>query len=108
MDTHSPSKTPPLPKKPVKPWGMVGYFATTAEIYKACEALRDSGYRDFDAYTPFPVHGLEKAMGLKPSRLPWIVLVAGLTGGASALAMMIYMNVLDYPLVIGGKPFMTI
>ena len=103
MDTHKPT-----PKPPEKPYGIVGYFNQPAEIYKACESLRDAGYKDFDAYTPFPVHGLEIAMGLKPSRLPWIVFACGCTGGSLAVLMMIYMNVWDYPLVIGGKPFLTI
>jgi len=93
---------------PPKPFALVGYFTQPSDIYHACEAIRDAGYKDFDAHTPFPVHGLENAMGLKPSRLPWIVLASGLTGGASALLMMIYMNVIDYPLVIGGKPYMTL
>jgi hypothetical protein len=104
MATHK----APAPKVPAKPWGLVGYVQQPADIYKACEALRDAGYRKFDAYTPFPVHGLEIAMGLKPSRLPWIVLACAITGFSSALLMMIYMNVWDYPLVIGGKPFMTL
>lgn len=102
-DTHSETVTGRNP-----PWGLVGYVDSPPEIYKTCEALRDAGYRKFDAYTPFPVHGLEHAMGLKPSRLPYIVLGCALLGGLSALAMMIWMNVIDYPLVIGGRPFMTL
>jgi len=90
------------------PWGVVGYLETPAELYKACEGLRDAGYKKFDAHTPFPVHGLENAMGLKPSKLPFIVFGAALTGAASALAMMIYMNVIDYPMNIGGKPYLTL
>ena len=89
-------------------WGLVGYVKSPADIYKTCESLRDAGYRKFDAHTPFPVHGLENAMGLKPSKLPFIVFGAALTGAASALAMMIYMNVIDYPMNIGGKPYLTI
>ena len=108
MATHDSHAGVPAPKATTKPWGLVGYFAKPADIYKACEALRDAGYKNFDAYTPFPVHGLEKAMGLKPSKLGWIVLACAITGFSSALLMMIYMNVWDYPLVIGGKPFMTI
>ena len=93
---------------PPKPFGMAGFFNEPADLYHACEALRDAGYKDFDAHTPFPVHGLEHAMGLKPSRLPWIVLACGLTGAGSALLMMIWMTVIDYPLIIGGKPFLTL
>lgn len=90
------------------PWGLVGYVSSPPDIFKTCEALRDAGYRKFDAYTPFPVHGLEQAMGLKPTKLPLIVLTCALLGASSALAMMIYMNVLDYPMNIGGKPYMTL
>jgi hypothetical protein len=89
-------------------WGLVGYVRTPADLYKTCEALRDAGYKKFDAHTPFPVHGLENAMGLKPSKLPFIVFGAALTGAASALAMMVYMNVIDYPMNIGGKPYLTL
>jgi hypothetical protein len=95
-------------EKPSETWGLVGYVKTPADIYKTCEALRTAGYKKFDAYTPFPVHGLEHAMGLKPSRLPFIVFGAALLGATSALAMMIYMNVIDYPMNIGGKPYMTL
>ena len=90
------------------PWGLVGWVQTAPHIYRACEALRDAGYKQFDAHTPFPVHGLEHAMGLKPSKLPWIVLACAILGAASALLMMIWMNVIDYPMNIGGKPYLTL
>lgn len=96
------------PPSPGEKFAMVGYVGSTGELYSACEALRDAGYKDFDAHTPFPVHGLEHAMGIPPSRLPWIVLAAAITGFASALVMQIWMTVTDYPLVIGGKPFLTL
>ncbi len=83
---------------------VVCWFDTPAKIYHACEYLRDQGYRDFDAHTPFPVHGLEKAMGLKPTPLPWIVLVCGATGLASAYLMQWWMGGVDYPWNISGKP----
>lgn len=83
---------------------VVAFFDTPADLYHGCEALRDAGYRDFDAHTPFPVHGLEKAMGLRPSKLPWIVLCAGLTGLVSAFGMQWWMGGVDYPLNISGKP----
>jgi hypothetical protein len=83
---------------------VVAFFDTPAQIFHACEALRDAGYRDFDAHTPFPVHGLEKAMGLPPSRLPWFVLACGLTGLSTAFLMQWWMGGIDYPLNISGKP----
>jgi hypothetical protein len=104
MSTHETVKA----SAPAKPFALVGYFNQPNEIYHACEAVRDAGYKDFDAHTPFPVHGLENAMGLKPSRLPWIVLACAITGFSSALLMMIWMTVIDYPLIIGGKPALTL
>lgn len=84
-------------------YGLVGYFETPEALYTACEELRDAGYRAFDAQTPFPVHGLEKAMGLKPTKLPWFVLLGGITGLSSGIALTWYVNH-DYPLNISGKP----
>jgi hypothetical protein len=94
------------PAAPVKPFALVGYLDTPATLFHACEALRDAGYKKFDAHTPFPVHGLENAMGLRPSRMPWIVLACAFAGFTSAVAMQYWMSVVDYPLNVGGKaPF---
>lgn len=90
-----------------KHWGIVAEFATPADLYTACEKVRDAGFKRWDAYTPFPVHGLDKAMGLKPSVLPFIVLAFGLTGGALAFWMQTWMSAIDYPLVISGKPYLA-
>lgn len=92
-------------KATAAPFAMVGYFDTPAQIYHACEALRDAGYKAFDAHTPFPVHGLEKAMGLAPSKLPWLTLGAGVTGGVAGFALQWWTMAVDYPLNISGKPF---
>ena len=85
-------------------YGLLARYETPADIYHACEQVRDSGYSKWDACTPFPVHGLERAMGLKPSILPWFVLGGGLTGGITAITFMIWVSAYDYPLNIGGKP----
>jgi hypothetical protein len=90
-----------------KPFAMVGYFETPAALFHTCEALRDAGYKKFDAHTPFPVHGLDRAMGVRPSRLPWIVLAMGLLGGASGFVLQWWTGAVDYPLVIGGKPLFS-
>ena len=70
----------------------------------AASKLRDAGYTRFDTHTPFPVHGMDRAMGLPDSHLGWIVLCGGLTGVAAAFTMIWWMNGVDYPLNIGGKP----
>jgi hypothetical protein len=84
--------------------GVLAEYDSPQAIYHACEQIRDAGYRSFDSYTPFPVHGLDKAMGIKASYLPWIVLTAGTTGACLAMFFMIWVSAYDYPLNIGGKP----
>ena len=61
-------------------FGALAEFASPADLYRACERVRDAGYSRWDAHSPFPVHGLEGAMGMKRSKLPWIVLVMALGG----------------------------
>jgi hypothetical protein len=79
-------------------------FNTADEIIHAAENVRDAGYTKWDVHTPYPVHGMDRAMGLSDSRLGWIVLACGLVGLVGAITMMQWMNGVDYPLVIGGKP----
>lgn len=79
-------------------------YETTADVMHAAEVVRDAGYEKWDVHTPFPVHGMDRAMGLRDSSVGWIVLVMGLTGCLSAFLLMWWTNGVDYPLVIGGKP----
>jgi len=94
----------PEPNKAAAPFALVGWFASPGQLVQACEALRDAGYRRFDAHTPFPVHGLDGAMGLRPSRLPWIVFAMGLVGGLGAFLLQMWTMGVDYPQNISGKP----
>lgn len=87
-----------------KYFGILAEFESPTALYKACENVRDAGFKHWDAHTPFPVHGLEKAMGLPASKVPWVTLVAGLTGAFLGFAMQWWVNVVDYPIVISGKP----
>ena len=87
-----------------KAHGLLAQYESPADIFHACEKVRDAGYQRWDSCTPFPVHGLDKAMGLKPSRLPWMVLLGGLFGGTFAMAFLIWVSAYEYPLNIGGKP----
>jgi hypothetical protein len=79
-------------------------FQTAREVLHAAEKVRDAGYVHWDTHAPFPIHGMDRAMGLRDSRLGWIVLSAALTGLATAFVMMHWMNGVDYPLVVGDKP----
>lgn len=87
--------------------GVLAEFRNPKELVDAAETVKESGYRKFDTYAPFPIHGMEKAMGLKESPLGWIVLVAGLMGMTGALALMIWVMGYEYPLNISGKPFIN-
>ena len=91
-----------------KPFAMCGRFETPAAIFHACESLKGAGYRNFDAHTPFPVHGLEKAMGLKPSPLPWVVLLVGISGSAFMLWFQSWTSGSAYPFIVGGKPLFSL
>ncbi|MFL6232489.1 MAG: DUF3341 domain-containing protein [Thermoanaerobaculia bacterium] len=88
-------------------FGALAEFATPAELYHACEGVRDAGYTRWDAHTPFPIHGLERAMGLKASRLPWVVLVTAVLGAAAGMGLQGWVATIAYPLVISGKPFFS-
>lgn len=83
---------------------LLAEFDTPAECLHAAEKLRDAGYSVFDTHTPFPVHGMDAAMGMKDSKLGALVFPIGLTGTTLAFLMMWWMNGVDYPIVIGGKP----
>ena len=86
---------------------LVASFDTPAEIVRAAGAVADAGYRDFDAHTPFPVHGLDRAMRIPGSKLGWIVFAHGLAGGLGALLLQWWTSAVDYPIVIGGKPYFS-
>lgn len=91
-----------------KIYGIAVTFKTPDEIIKAAKLTTDSGYTEFDVNTPYPVHGMDKAMKLKPSKLGFVTLIMGLTGAALALLLMYYTMSVDYPMVIGGKPFFAL
>ncbi len=86
------------------PFGVLAEFATPSDLYRACERVRDAGYTRWDAHSPFPVHGLEGAMGMRRSRLPWIILVLALGGAATGFLLQTWVHSAAYPLTISGKP----
>lgn len=86
-------------------WGMLAEFQSASEIYHACEKVRDAGFARWDAHTPFPVHGLDDAMGLSASRLPWVTLCIGLSGTVTGITLQWWVHSVAYPLVISAKPY---
>lgn len=91
-----------------KPYAVVAEFTDEYELVEAARAMRTQGYSKMDAYSPFPIHGIDEAIGNPPSRLGWIVLCVGTIGALSALGMIWWTGAVDYPLVIGGKPLFAI
>ena len=79
-------------------------YETPEALEAAAIQVRDAGYENWDCHTPYPVHGMDDAMGLKPTKIGIISFVAGMTGLVTAVLMIQYMNNWDYPLIIGGKP----
>lgn len=86
-------------------YGIVAEFDTPEEIMEAARAARAEGYTRTDAYTPFAVEGLDEELGMKPTRLGWVMLLAGTAGLFLGFFMQWYANVVHYPLNIGGRPF---
>jgi hypothetical protein len=85
--------------------GVMAEYETPEALKAAARAAREAGYREMDAYAPFPVEGLADAIGFSKNRVPMAVLGGGLLGGGLAYFMMWYVNVIDYPLNVGGRPF---
>jgi ActD protein len=84
---------------------MLGIFEDEEAILGAACAARDQGLRVVEAYTPYAVHGLDRALGLKPSRLSLVCLIAGATGAIVKLWFEIWTAALDWPINVGGKPW---
>jgi len=83
---------------------LVATFSNEHSLCEAAQQLRAHGFRIYDAYTPYPVHGLAELIGARRSRLPIVTLVAAVVGLAFALGFQFYAAVFDWPLNVGGKP----
>ncbi|MBL6764261.1 MAG: DUF3341 domain-containing protein [Verrucomicrobiae bacterium] len=86
---------------------VMGVYDTPADAMHAAESVRDGGYRRWDVHTPFPVHGMDAAMGLKNSKVGWFSFVGGASGYTIGMLMIFWMNAVDYNIVVGGKPMFS-
>lgn len=86
-------------------YGVTALFDNPGEVLSASKAVVEQGYKNFDTYTPYPIHGLDNAMKLKRSRIGIVTLVLAMTGVVSLVLFTWWTNSVDYPLVIGGKPY---
>ncbi|MCZ6818087.1 MAG: DUF3341 domain-containing protein [Calditrichaeota bacterium] len=85
-------------------YGLMAEFDAPEQLIEASRKAYEAGFRQMDAYTPFPVEGLPEAVGFKKSKLPLIVLIGALVGGTLGFAMQYFASVIHYPLNIGGRP----
>lgn len=88
-------------------YGVVAEFRDTETLLKAANRVREAGYTATDAFSPIPVHGLVEALGIRRSRLAGIVLVGGLAGAATGMALQAYLSVVQYPHVVSGRPLFS-
>ena len=93
-----------MPTTTAKPYGLGAEFPDASSLFSAAEAIRDAGFKRWDVFSPFPIHGMDDAMGLGQSAVSYIVLCTGLTGTATAILLEIGSAVYLYPLVVQGKP----
>lgn len=90
------------------PLGLLIEFGDEHALLDAAARVRDRGFTRWDCHTPFPVHGLDQAMGIKKSRLPLLVIGGGFAGAGAGLLMQWWMVAVDYPYILSGKPFFAL
>jgi hypothetical protein len=86
-------------------YGLMAEFENPERLLEAARRAYQEGYRRMDAYTPFPVEGLDEAIGFHHNRLPLIVLIGGIIGAVGGYWMLYYSQVISYPLNVGGRPY---
>jgi hypothetical protein len=88
-------------------YGLLAEFSEPNELIAAVRRTREAGYRDIDAYTPFPIEELAEAMEMHHNRLPLLVLASGIVGGLLGLGLQYWTSVIAYPVNVGGRPFFS-
>jgi hypothetical protein len=89
-------------------YGILAEYDTPGELLEAARKVKDAGYADFDCYSPFPVHGIDPAMGIKRTILPLVIFGGGFTGAAGGLLLQWYCNAYSWGWNISGKPTWSI
>ncbi len=87
------------------PYGLLAEFETPEALLAAARAASKHGFTRMDAYSPMPVDGLAEAIGFTNNRIPMVVLISGILGGAAAYFMLWFSTSVHYPINVGGRPF---
>ncbi len=89
-------------------YGIMAEFDSATELVDAANDIRIAGYTKTDAFSPFPLHEIDEALGIKRSILPYLIFAGGITGLLSALGLVCFVHVFDYPIIVGGRPFFSL
>lgn len=112
MDKHNPhddvAAGEPMSESKGELFGVLAEFDTPGELVEAARKVREAGYTEFDCYSPFPVHGIDEAMGIKRTILPLLVFGGGFTGLMLGLLLQWWTNAFDWPWLVSGKPIWSI
>lgn len=88
-------------------YGLMAEYENPAALFQAAAQVRDAGYKRWDVFSPFPIHGMNQAMGLSNSKVGWFAFFGGVTGYTTGMLMIWFMNAYDYPIPVGGKPLFS-
>ncbi len=91
-----------------KKFCVVGYYFSPEDAVEATKRIRERGFQKFDSFTPFPIHGMDAALGIKRSCLPYISFVAACAGLATAFGLQVWTHYYSWPMNIGGKPLFAL
>lgn len=88
--------------------GILAEFDTATELVEAATKVRDAGYTKTDAFSPFPLHEIDEALGIKRSILPYLILAGGITGLCAGIGLEVFVHVIDWPIIVGGRPHFSL
>jgi hypothetical protein len=89
-------------------YGLLAEFDSATDLVDAAAQVREAGYTKTDAFSPFPIHDIDEALGVKRSILPYLCFAGGIVGLASGIGLQYFVHVIDYPIIVGGRPHMSL
>ena len=91
-----------------KIYGLLAEFDTPTQLVDAARKTREAGFTKTDAFSPFPIHEIDEALGIKRSILPFLVFAGGVTGLLTGIVLQWFVHVYDYPIIVGGRPYFSL
>ena len=95
-------------RKPKHTRAVLALYDDPDRLLNAAAVAKEHGFTGLDAFTPYAVHGLSEALGIRKSWIPYVTLILGLTGAVLGLTFEIWTQAFDWPLIVGGKPFISL